>query len=55
MKKIAITKCDFCSQSVNKKGVLVCPHGACIISRTELEKLLKLILTKREDANEGKD
>lgn len=48
MKKVAITKCDFCSQSVNKKGVLVCPHGTCIRSKKELEELLKLILNKKE-------
>ena len=48
MKKVAITKCDFCSHSVNKKGILVCPHGACIISKTELNELLKLILNRKE-------
>ena len=49
MKKVAITKCDFCPQSVNKKGILVCPHGACIISRTELKELLKIILNTKEN------
>lgn len=48
MKKVAITKCDFCSQSINKKGVLVCPHGSCIMSKKELKELLKLVLNTKE-------
>ena len=48
MKKVAITKCDFCSLSVNKNGKLVCPHPACIISRTELDKILKIVSNTKE-------
>ena len=49
MKKVEITKCDFCSHSVkNKKGVLVCLHSACIMSKQDLKELLKLILNTKE-------
>lgn len=48
MKKVAITKCDFCSHSVNKKGILVCRHGRCIMSKKDLKELLKLILGVKE-------
>ena len=48
MKKVVITKCDFCPHSVPKKGVLVCRHGACIMSKKDLNELLKLILNRKE-------
>jgi hypothetical protein len=49
MKKVAITKCDFCPHSKpNRKGVLVCTHGACILGKIECKKLLKLVLNEKE-------
>lgn len=53
MKKVVITKCDLCRKSINKKGVLVCPFGGCILSKEEHTEILKAIGVIRREQNEG--
>ena len=48
MKKVVITKCDFCRKSINKKGVLVCPLSSCILSKEEITEILKAIVRGKE-------
>lgn len=45
-----MTKCDFCSKSVNKNGKLVCQWGndGCSMSQSQIIEILRL-LAKMED------
>jgi hypothetical protein len=40
----AMTKCDFCPHSINKKGICVCPHSFCILSQADIKEILNKIV-----------
>ena len=39
-----MTKCDFCSHSINKKGTCICPHSFCVLSQATIKEILDKIV-----------
>lgn len=54
-----LTKCDFCSNSINKNGKLVCKWGkdGCSMPQKQIMEILKLIVAtnNKGDKNETLD
>lgn len=50
---VVLTKCDFCSNSINKNGKLVCKWGGagCTLPQNKIMEILKLITTTNEKEN----
>lgn len=38
-----MTKCDFCPYSENKDGKIVCPYNHCVLSPTDISRILQAI------------
>lgn len=36
-----MNKCDWCSRSVNKDGKIVCPYEGCILTSSEITKIME--------------
>ena len=43
-----MTKCDFCSCSINRNGKLVCPWDYCGMSQHEAIEILRLLAKAKE-------
>ena len=51
-----LTKCDFCSNSINKNGKLVCKWGkdGCSMPQKQITEILKLITTNNGKGENNK-
>ena len=44
-----MTKCDFCSSSINKHGKIVCPFNFCAMPQQEVIEILRLLAKAKEN------
>lgn len=38
-----VCKCSFCTNSRMKDGKLTCPYASCVLSSSQIERMLRLL------------